>query len=133
MASTIHYHSKDINNLLSPLVSEDEQPPKRIVPTIIKRSELTTAPKKTEISKKEQEVVYNFQLLNKDYYNDESETEKLDKNTKKFIVRCMYDTLYEKETPSFTKTLKDQSKIQNIIVKKLEELAKELNNLNNKK
>lgn len=136
MATTTHYHSKDINNLLSPLVSEDEQPPKRIVPTIIKRSELTTTttnPKKTEISKKEHEVVYNFELLNKDYYNDESETEKLDKQMRKFIVRYVYDTLYEKETPSFSKTLKDQSKIQDIIVKKLEELAKELNNLTIKK
>ena len=132
MATTIHYHSKDINNLLSPLVSEDEQPPKRIVPTIIKRSELIN-PNKTEISKKEKEVVYNFELINKDYYSDESETEKLDKQMRKFIVRCVYDTLYEKETPSFSKTLKDQSKIQDIIVKKLEELAKELNNLTIKK
>lgn len=126
--NSMHYHSKDINNLLSPLVSEDEQPPKRIVPTIIKRDNVAV-----ENKPKNEDIIYNFQLIDKEYYKDETETEKLDNVTKKFIVRCIYDTLYEKETPNYKKNLKNQSKIQNIIVEKLEEIAKEVNNLTDKK
>jgi len=126
--NSMHYHSKDINNLLSPLVSEDEQPPKRIVPTIIKRDSVDV-----EKKPKNEDIIYNFQLIDKEYYKDETETEKLDNVTKKFIVRCIYDTLYEKETPNYKKNLKNQSKIQNIIVEKLEEIAKEVNNLTDKK
>ena len=126
--NSMHYHSKDINNLLSPLVSEDEQPPKRIVPTIIKRDNIDV-----EKKPKNEDIIYNFQLIDKEYYKDETETEKLDNVTKKFIVRCIYDTLYEKETPNYKKNLKNQSKIQNIIVEKLEEIAKEVNNLTDKK
>lgn len=126
--NSMHYHSKDINNLLSPLVSEDEQPPKRIVPTIIKRENVAV-----ENKPKNEDIIYNFQLIDKEYYKDETETEKLDNVIKKFIVRCIYDTLYEKETPNYKKNLKNQSKIQNIIVEKLEEIAKEVNNLTDKK